>query len=98
MEKKQAEMMATLEKEKKRRPSESGVVVQQRVPDGTRRKHSRSVSGNQLGGEWTSRRLSTMKVEDWQRYQQETDAEAPRQQQQVPFPADRRRKEREYLN
>ncbi|KAJ3524275.1 hypothetical protein NMY22_g11072 [Coprinellus aureogranulatus] len=121
MEKKQAEMIATLEKEKKRRPSESG-VVQQRMPSGdaTRRKHSRSVSGNQFG-EASSRRLSTMKVEDWQRYQQEAEPNArasstspsgmrrdarsaplhlrhPSNQGAVPFPADMRRKSRDYLN
>lgn len=35
-------------------------------------RHSRSQSADKLGGS-TSKRLSTMKVEDWQRYQQETE-------------------------
>lgn len=130
MEKKQAEMLANLEKEKKRRPSDPGGAARVQGADaGMRRKHSRSVSGNQLGlapqHESSPRRLSTMKVEDWQRYQQDADPyaraasaspsgmrrdsrsapthlrHASHQQAPtgpVPFPADIRRKSRDYLN
>jgi len=118
MDKKQAEMMAVLEKDKKRRPSDADGVRQE-----TRRKHSRSVSGDRLGGigghhDSPSRRLSTLKVEDWQRYQQDVDPKAgggmrrdsrstPMHLSQglpyqpapgVPFPAEARRKSRDYLN
>lgn len=131
MERKQADMLASLEKKKKRWQSdaEGGGVPHQRIPSGdagTRRKHSRSVSGNQLGL-GPQERLSTLKVEDWQRYQQaEVDPNmramsaspsgmrrdprgapmhvrhASHQQAPVtgpvPFPADMRRKSRDYLN
>ncbi|TFK30761.1 hypothetical protein FA15DRAFT_651260 [Coprinopsis marcescibilis] len=101
--------------------------------NGVRRRRSRTMSGDRLGmghsrsNDLSSRRLSTMKVEDWQRYQQETEVGTPistaerglelgmpstsgmrrdsrsmpvnmqAQPQGVPFPADGRRKSRDYL-
>ncbi|KAF5323351.1 hypothetical protein D9611_005801 [Ephemerocybe angulata] len=126
MEKKQAELIANLEKDKKRRPSDADGAKQRSPSEDVRRKHSRSVSGDRLGAigshaESSSRRLSTLKVEDWQRYQQEADPNVrptsasptggmrrdsrstPMHLREssipgVPFPADMRRKSRDYLN
>lgn len=122
MEKKQAEMAAYLEKEKKRRPSDNEGGKKRNPSDDMRRRHSRSMGGDRLAGmggghQDSSRRLSMLKVEDWQRYQQDTDPRAstssptggmkrdsrsmPMQHastQGVPFPADTRRKSRDYLN
>ncbi|RXW15326.1 hypothetical protein EST38_g10525 [Candolleomyces aberdarensis] len=117
MEKKQAEMAAYLEKEKKRRPSDNEGRKQRHPSDDMRRRHSRSMSGDRLAGMGgghhdSSRRLSTLKVEDWQRYQQDTDPRASSSSptggmkrdsrstpvNAVPFPADTRRKSRDYLN
>ena len=112
-----------LEKEKKRRP-DSGGGKQRSPSDDVRRRHSRSMSGDRLAGMGgghhdSSRRLSMLKVEDWQRYQQDTDPRASTSSptgamkrdsrsmpvhlqhastQGVPFPADMRRKSRDYLN
>jgi len=67
--------------EKKRR--EEGLRDKNRgslSPQDPRRRHSRSLSADKLGGS-NSRRLSVMKVEDWQRYQQDAEmgviAESP---------------------
>ncbi|KIK70876.1 hypothetical protein GYMLUDRAFT_149098 [Collybiopsis luxurians FD-317 M1] len=48
------------------------------LDDKKRRSHSRSLSADRLAalGAPSSRRLSTMKVEDWQRYQQEVESPA----------------------
>ncbi|EAU92662.1 hypothetical protein CC1G_01707 [Coprinopsis cinerea okayama7 len=70
------EAMEKREKEQrekqKRRQSDDAKL---RSAGDSRRRHSRSMSGDRLGmgghHESSSRRLSTMKVEDWQRYQQE---------------------------
>ncbi|KAJ2919241.1 hypothetical protein MD484_g1122, partial [Candolleomyces efflorescens] len=124
MEKKQAEMVAYMEKDKKRRP-DSGGGKQRSPSDDMRRRHSRSMSGDRLAGMGagghhdSSRRLSMLKVEDWQRYQQDSDPRASSSSptggmkrdsrsmpvhlqhastQGVPFPADTRRKSRDYLN
>lgn len=66
----QAEKVAQLERNKrgegetdKRKPSS---------PQDHRRRHSRSLSADKLGGSH-SRKLSVMKVEDWQKYQHGTD-------------------------
>ncbi|KAL0578736.1 hypothetical protein V5O48_003292 [Marasmius crinis-equi] len=51
-------------------------------PSGNTKRHSRSLSADRLaalGGSTNSRRLSTMKVEDWQRYQQEVEPARPPQ-------------------
>ena len=73
----QAEKAAALEKRKK---AGSPEVNNEHAPRGSHesRRHSRSLSADVLGAAGTSgpthsRRLSMMKVEDWQRYQQETD-------------------------
>ncbi|KAJ3816051.1 hypothetical protein F5876DRAFT_71536 [Lentinula aff. lateritia] len=43
------------------------------LDDKKRRSHSRSLSADRLAALGTSKRLSTMKVEDWQKYQQDSD-------------------------
>jgi len=69
------EVMTKRQKEQreKQKRRQSEVDDKLRTKDG-RRRHSRSVSGDRLGmrggREPSSRRLSMMKVEDWQRYQQ----------------------------
>lgn len=57
-----------------------------------RRRHSRSLSVDKLGGSH-SRKLSVMKVEDWQRYQQDTETAEPlstarhaSKAESIPFP------------
>ncbi|KAF7306820.1 General substrate transporter [Mycena indigotica] len=83
------EKAKALEKEAvTRRQAEKAALVERRKEEpSTRRshdraasRHSRSLSADKLGA--GSKRLSTMKVEDWQRYQQDAAG--------VPFP-DRRR-------
>jgi len=64
----QAEKAAALEKRKK---SGSPDVEQVKRPSPESRRHSRSLSADKLGS--SSRRLSTMKVEDWQRHQQDAE-------------------------
>jgi hypothetical protein len=62
----QAEKVADLEKRKR---SEDEPPVRQ---SSERRRHSRSMSADRLAGlSSPSKRLSTLKVEDWQRYQRE---------------------------
>nr|GAT44096.1 predicted protein [Mycena chlorophos] len=76
-----------------RRQAEKAALVERRKDEGSGRRshergqshsrHSRSVSADKLGGS-ASKRLSTMKVEDWQRYQQQDGAAS------VPFPGGRK--------
>ncbi|KAJ7783670.1 hypothetical protein DFH07DRAFT_197397 [Mycena maculata] len=70
-------------------------------------RHSRSLSADKLGGGSTSKRLSTMKVEDWQKYQQDAEVgvKVPRSASKrdsralrsentgVPFPGGRKNRE-----
>ncbi|KAK2461677.1 hypothetical protein APHAL10511_006140 [Amanita phalloides] len=70
----QAEKVAQLEKNK-RIDSEVDKKKNSLSPKDQRRRHLRSLSADKLGGGSHSRRLSVMKVEDWQRYQQETEAD-----------------------
>ncbi len=72
----QAEKAAALEKRKR-----SGEHGPEAAGGEQQRRHS---SSDKLGG---SRRLSTLKVEDWQRYQQG-----------VPFPQEGRRKSKDFLS
>ncbi|KAF8634405.1 hypothetical protein AX15_000857 [Amanita polypyramis BW_CC] len=67
----QAEKAAQLEK-KKRAESEADKKRNSLPPHDQRRRHSRSLSADKLGGSH-SRRLSVMKVEGWRRYQEETE-------------------------
>ncbi|KAJ6519711.1 hypothetical protein C8R45DRAFT_1048516 [Mycena sanguinolenta] len=56
------------------------------------KRHSRSLSADKLGGS-SSKRLSTMKVEDWQKYQQDVDnvgSGSRRDSRGVPFPGGRK--------
>lgn len=65
----QAEKAAELEK-RKRSEDELGKAGQQF----SAKRHSRSLSADKLAGTGSSsKRLSTLKVEDWQKYQQEAD-------------------------
>lgn len=95
----QAEKAAALEKRKKAGTPEVDNVGGRKGSQETRR-HSRSLSLDVLGGPGmnSSRRVSVMKVEDWQRYQQE--GQGLKQDSGtggVPFP-DPRRKSREVLS
>ncbi|KAF9474089.1 hypothetical protein BDN70DRAFT_816276 [Pholiota conissans] len=74
----QAEKAAALEKRKKSGPSDGGETARpgrssmNEVRSGLHaQRHSRSLSADMLGG--GSRRLSTLKVEDWQRHQQDAE-------------------------
>jgi hypothetical protein len=61
------------------------------------KRHSRSLSADKLGGS-SSKRLSTMKVEDWQKYQQEAENAGSKRESRafrsdntgVPFPGGRK--------
>ncbi|KAF5375150.1 hypothetical protein D9758_000386 [Tetrapyrgos nigripes] len=75
----QAEQAALMERRNLKKPEDD----QDRR--GNQRRHSRSLSADKLGGS-SSKRLSTMKVEDWQRYQQETEGSRERSRDSVPFP------------
>ncbi|KAF7310817.1 DUF4203 domain-containing protein [Mycena chlorophos] len=77
-----------------RRQAEKAQLVERRKDEGSGQRrshergqshsrHSRSLSADKLGGS-ASKRLSTMKVEDWQRYQQQDGAAS------VPFPGGRK--------
>ncbi|KAJ7071135.1 hypothetical protein C8F01DRAFT_1362899 [Mycena amicta] len=68
-----------------RRQAEKASLVERRRDEADRgaSRHSRSLSADKLGGGSASKRLSTMKVEDWQRYQQEAESG-------VPFPGGRK--------
>jgi hypothetical protein len=70
----QAEKAAALEKRKKSGPAEGGDAGRpgrSSMNDVRAQRHSRSLSADKLGG--GSRRLSTLKVEDWQRIQQDAE-------------------------
>jgi len=96
----QAEKAALLERRKR---SEDEVERSgRRSMNDPASRHSRSLSADKLGGS-TSKRLSTMKVEDWQKYQQEAevgakgsgsgskrDSRAFRSDNAVPFPGGRK--------
>jgi hypothetical protein len=63
----QAEKAAALEKKKKTGNAEFGAIPSTKL-------HSRSLSADKLANQGTSsKRLSTLKVEDWQRYQQDAE-------------------------
>jgi len=70
----QAEKSALLERRKR---SEDDVDRSGRrsltLADPAATRHSRSLSADKLGAGSTSKRLSTMKVEDWQKYQQDAE-------------------------
>ncbi|KAF8078734.1 hypothetical protein FPV67DRAFT_1466248 [Lyophyllum atratum] len=68
----QAEKAAQHEKERRKRSQDDNERKERKtlMPSDTGR-HSRSLSHDRLGA--SSRRLSTLKVEDWQKYQQETE-------------------------
>lgn len=101
VEKRQAERAAALAKETQR-PRRSGETHGD-GSGGKQRQHTRAASAEMLGigaAPSTSRRMSTLKVEDWQRYQADT-ATAERRPANaeghvrsrsggVPFPAERR--------
>jgi hypothetical protein len=66
----QAEKMAALEKKKRLEDQPGRERQKERQPNG----HSRSLSADKLAAVGSSsKRLSTLKVEDWQRYQQEAE-------------------------
>ncbi|KAF8898855.1 hypothetical protein BD779DRAFT_1607517 [Infundibulicybe gibba] len=79
----QAEKANLLEK-KKRSARRSATLNSPPV-----RRHSRSPSADKLGVGSTSKRLSTLKVEDWQRYQQDLEANpsAPKRESRAHNPA-----------
>jgi hypothetical protein len=104
----QAEKAAELEK-RKRSEDELGVGGRQ----SSERRHSRSLSADKLTGiSMSSKRLSTLKVEDWQKYQRDvTKAEVASSKRDsramklegVPFPDGRKspgggRRSRDYLS
>ncbi|KAJ7900232.1 hypothetical protein B0H14DRAFT_2672818 [Mycena olivaceomarginata] len=70
----QAEKAALLERRKRSEDDadRSGHRRSLTPNDPTAKRHSRSLSADKLGGS-SSKRLSTMKVEDWQKYQQEAE-------------------------
>ncbi|KAF9462130.1 hypothetical protein BDZ94DRAFT_750302 [Collybia nuda] len=97
--KRQAERVAQLEKRKE------AVDRSGRKTDAAPKRHSRSLSGDRLGamGGSSSKRLSMLKVEDWQRYQQDVEMGvrgdmAPRHDSKphgkVPFPDSGRGRDR----
>jgi len=105
----QAEKTAAMEKRRKAGSPEVGGERRSRVISSTSRRHGRSLSADMLGGVGTSgpnsRRLSMMKVEDWQRYQHETEApggggskRAMRPEGPVPFPHESRQKSRDNIS
>ncbi|KAK7064314.1 DUF4203 domain-containing protein [Favolaschia claudopus] len=70
MTRKQAEKTAQFERRK--RSEDEADRRRSAIPNNAMNRHSRSLSADKLGGS-SSKRLSTMKVEDWQRYQQDAD-------------------------
>lgn len=85
--KRQAEKAAQLERRKK--GEEDPEKARHRSPEARASRHSRSVSADKLGATGpSSRRLSTMKVEDWQRHQVEATKRNSRvaKTEAVPFP------------
>ncbi|KAJ7092614.1 hypothetical protein C8R44DRAFT_816135 [Mycena epipterygia] len=70
----QAEKAALLERRKRSEDdAERGGRRSLTLNDPVASRHSRSMSADKLGGGSTSKRLSTMKVEDWQKYQQDAE-------------------------
>jgi hypothetical protein len=71
--KRQAEKAGKLEKRKDEGERSGRKTLAS--PDMPSKRHSRSLSGDRLGalGGSSSKRLSTLKVEDWQRYQQDAE-------------------------
>ncbi|KAJ7225627.1 hypothetical protein GGX14DRAFT_350238 [Mycena pura] len=75
----QAEKAALLERRKRSEDDADRLGTGRRSSDRPAARHSHSHSRSaelKMGGGSTSKRLSTMKVEDWQKYQQESDARA----------------------
>ncbi|KAJ7492727.1 hypothetical protein FB451DRAFT_1219404 [Mycena latifolia] len=71
----QTEKAALLERRKRSEDdAERGGRRPLTLNDPAATRHSRSLSADKLGGGSTSKRLSTMKVEDWQKYQQDAEA------------------------
>ncbi|KAF7347927.1 DUF4203 domain-containing protein [Mycena venus] len=69
----QAEKAAQLERRKRSEDDqERNGHRRSLTPNDPVKRHSRSLSADKLGGS-SSKRLSTMKVEDWQKYQQEAE-------------------------
>ncbi|KAG6832312.1 hypothetical protein H0H92_003545 [Tricholoma furcatifolium] len=67
----QAEKAAQHEKERRKRSEDNGESKDRKSPVGrSDGRHSRSLSHELARGGSSSKRLSTMKVEDWQRYQE----------------------------
>lgn len=77
----QAEQAASIEKRKRLEDDQKGTRSSR--PEKNRFRHSRSLSADKLGQ--GSKRLSTMKVEDWQKYQEEVGRRSERKG-DVPFP------------
>jgi len=98
----QAEKAALLERRKRSEDDadRTGRRSNERPPARHSHSHSRSAE-LKMGGGSTSKRLSTMKVEDWQKYQQESasgsgskrDSRAFRSSDGVPFPGGRKSRE-----
>ncbi|KAF8213159.1 hypothetical protein K438DRAFT_1915348 [Mycena galopus ATCC 62051] len=95
----QAEKAALLER-RKRSEDDADRSGQQRgslTLNEPAKRHSRSLSADKLGGS-SSKRLSTMKVEDWQKYQQEAENAGSKRESRafrsdntgVPFPGGRK--------
>ncbi|KAF8647957.1 hypothetical protein AX16_006489 [Volvariella volvacea WC 439] len=96
--KRQAEKAAQLEKRKKMEENQERSRRRSRtLGNGQPARHSRSLSADRLAGTtgMSSRRLSTLKVEDWQRrHQQELmKRESPRRSDGIPFPDNGRNRE-----
>lgn len=81
--KRQAEKAAQLERRKRPEDDQERSGRRSTQADKGRNRHSRSLSADKLGS--ASKRVSTMKVEDWKRYQEETERRSPRTG-DVPFP------------
>lgn len=81
--KRQAEKAAQLEKRRRAEEEQERSGSKRSPPvggDSQQKQHSRSLSADRLaalGNISSSKRLSTMKVEDWQRYQQEIERPSP---------------------
>jgi hypothetical protein len=80
--KRQAEKAALLEKRK--RSEDNGERSGRHSTERNRSRHSRTLSADKLGV--GSKRLSTMKVEDWMNYQETAGGQGTSLQQGVPFP------------
>jgi len=88
----QAEKAAQLERRKRSEDDAERSGHRRSSPNEPGKRHSRSLSADKLGGS-SSKRLSTMKVEDWQKYQQDVDnvgSGSRRDSRGVPFPGGRK--------